>query len=131
MFKNISIILMFVYSFFIWITTYVFADTPDINWFWLPGNNDSSLTDPWTISTSTDIWIKVITSIIWETIQIVSVVAVIALIISWIMYLISWWEEEKTKRAKTWIIWSLAWVILSISAWWIVNVLNDMVIDNF
>jgi hypothetical protein len=36
-----------------------------------------------------------------------SVIAVIALMIAGIMYLISGGEEEKIKKAKRWIIWAL------------------------
>jgi hypothetical protein len=39
--------------------------------------------------------------------QYVSVVAVIALMLSGFLYLLSGGEEEKTKKAKNWIIWSL------------------------
>jgi hypothetical protein len=42
------------------------------------------------------------------------------------MYLLSWGEEDKTKKAKSWIIWSLVWVLTSISAWWIINMLNNL-----
>lgn len=59
-------------------------------------------------------------------IQIVIVLAVFALIFSWIMYMVSAWDEEKAKNAKTWIIWSLIWVFLSSSAWWIVFLLNSI-----
>jgi len=42
------------------------------------------------------------------------------------MYLISGGEEEKVKKAKTWIIWSLVGVFLSISAWGIIGILNEI-----
>ena len=121
---------MFVYSYFIWLTSNAFAWAPEVNCVWLPGCDSNSLTNPISIDENNDIWIEVISSIIWETIQFVAVIAVIALIISWMMYLVSWGEEEKTKKAKTWIIWSLVWVVLSISAWWIINILNQIIIYN-
>ena len=69
-----------------------------------------------------EVWWKLVS----ELIQYVAVIAVISLMISWIMYLLSWWEEEKVKRAKSWIIWSLVWVVLSIWAWGIVNIINEI-----
>lgn len=117
MFKKIIITLfLFFFSF-----SFSFATQPEINWEWLPGYVS------WT--NSGNIWIEVLSSIIWQIIQLVAAVAVIALIISWIMYMISWWEDEKVKKAKTWIIWSLVWVILSISAWWIINMISKITIS--
>jgi hypothetical protein len=69
---------------------------------------------------------ELVSNIIWQLMQFVAVIAVIALIISGIMYLVSWWAEEKVKKAKTWIMWSLIWVLLSISAWGIINMLNNI-----
>jgi hypothetical protein len=62
--------------------------------------------------------------LISEWIKYVAVIAVISIMISWIFYIISTWEEEKTKKAKLWIIWSLVWVVISISAWSVINLLN-------
>jgi len=53
------------------------------------------------------------------------VFAVIALMISGVMYMLSSGDEEKTKKARTWIIWSVVAVLLSISAYYIVNTLNE------
>lgn len=66
--------------------------------------------------------------ILWNLIalliQYVAVIAVIAIMLGWIMYLTSSWEEEKTKRAKNVIIWALVWVIVSVSAWSVINLLS-------
>ncbi len=59
----------------------------------------------------------------------VAIIAVIALMISWIMYLVANWDEEKTKKAKNAITWSLVWVLLSISAWGIIAVINNLTIN--
>ncbi len=61
-----------------------------------------------------------------ELIKFVAVVAVIALMISWFILIISWWEEEKFKKAKSWFIWSLAWVLVSLSAWFLISFLNNL-----
>ena len=72
------------------------------------------------------VWWDIISSMI----KYVAIIAVISLMLSWIMYLISNWEEEKVKKAKNWIIWSLVWVLLSISAWWIIWIINNLHINN-
>ena len=83
---------------------------------WLPGSN----------ITDANIAIETISSnIIAELIKYVAVFAVIALMISWVMYMLSSGDEEKTKKARTWIIWSVVAVLLSISAYYIVNTLNE------
>jgi len=64
---------------------------------------------------------KVGSNIIAEMIKYVAVLAVIALMISGVMYMFSDWEEEKTKKAKSWILWSLTAVVLSISSYYIVT----------
>jgi hypothetical protein len=43
-----------------------------------------------------------------------------------VMYLISAWEDEKANKAKKWIIYSLVWVFVSSSAWWIINLINNL-----
>lgn len=61
-----------------------------------------------------------------ELIKFVAAVAVIALMLSWIMLIISGWQEEKFKKAKTWFIWSLIWVLVSLSAWFLISFLNNL-----
>jgi len=84
---------------------------PKINCEWLPGCDSDDL----------KVIEKVSSNIIAEMIKYVAVLAVIALMISWVMYMFSDWEEEKTKKAKSWILWSLTAVILSISSYYIVT----------
>jgi hypothetical protein len=103
----------------IWILLFqinnVSANTPDIlPKVWLPWDNiKRDFVDK--------IWWKFISTFI----EYVAIIAVISLMLSWIMYLIANWDEEKVKKAKNWIIWSLVWVLLSISAWWIINIINN------
>ena len=130
MFNKILLILVFISLFwFIW-NSYaeLSSDLPSVNCIWLPGckNIDTKNLDlelqAW------NIWAWIINSFIWELIQFVAVIAVISLILSGGLYLISWWEEEKVQKAKKWIIRSLAWVVISISAWWIIWILNNLTI---
>ncbi len=112
--------------FFLGITNSI-AAAPEVNCVWLPGCSGNNMYSPGTTPDITsNVWMQLISSIIWQLIQFVAVIAVIALIISGIMYLVSWWAEEKIKKAKTWIMWSLIWVLLSVSAWWIINMLNNI-----
>ena len=104
------------------------AKAPLVNCYWLPGCVDKQIDRPSPASVKHNLWAKKINALIWNLINYVAVFAVIALILSGIMYLISWGEEEKVKKAKTWITWSLVWVILSVSAWGIINMLNNIVI---
>jgi len=62
-------------------------------------------------------------------IQYVAVLAVISVMLGGIFYMISWWEEEKMKKAKSWIIWSLVGVFASVSAWFIINLINEIQIS--
>lgn len=104
----------------------VFSAWPDINCVWLPWCwDDWSLTNP-SEATNENIWAQFIDVLISNFIQIVAVFAVFALIISWFMYIISWWDEDKAKKSKKWIIWSLVAVLLSVSAWWIINFINSV-----
>ena len=91
---------------------------PEVNCWWLPFCEKT--------------WEEIVWWYIWsfiaEFIKYVAVISVLSIMISWVMYLVSWWEEEKVKKAKTWIIWSLVWAFLSISAWAIINVVNKFTI---
>jgi hypothetical protein len=109
----------------LWKITNVMATWPDILWTWLPWYEWSSLITVKNLWNN-NVWIEFISSLIWQAIQFIAVIAVIALILSGIMYLLSWWDDEKAKKAKSWITWSLLWVILSISAWWIIGILNKI-----
>ncbi len=107
MIKNVLFSLFAFISYF----SSVLAAWPKINCKWLPGCDTDDV----------KVIEKVSSGIISEMIKYVAVLAVIALMISWVMYMFSDWEEEKTKKAKSWIIWSLTAVVLSISSYYIVT----------
>ena len=108
-------IFLFILVFLTWFHN-TFA-APDVNCEWLPW------CESWG-SFSSILW--KLADFIWSfLVQYVAVFAVIALMISWIMYILSNWDEERTKKAKSWIIWSLVWVFLSVSAWFIINFINN------
>ncbi len=117
-------ILKFIYLYFVFITN-TFATAPWVVCNWLPWCESDGL---WTIH-SEDIWNDWFFEFLWNIISTwinyVPVMAVIALIVSWIMYMLSIWDDEKTKKAKNAIIWSLVWVLISTSAWFLINMLNN------
>ena len=102
------------------------TEAPKVNCIGLPGCPDKDIENPGGYNIDDNVTLKWVSALIWEFIKYVAVVAVITLMISGIMYLVSGWEEEKVKKAKTWIICSLVWVFFSVSAWWIINVLNSL-----
>ncbi len=108
--KKYLIILILVFIF--WTT---FAAWPDIYCEWLPWC--------WTKSS---VWVlDFIWKIVAELIKYVAVAAVFALIASWFMYMFSWWDDAKTKKARNWIIWSLVAVFISISAYYLISLINN------
>ena len=92
----------------------IFA-TPAPNCDWLP----------WCDTSSNTVTFDVIWSLIATVIQYVAVIAVLALMYWGILYLFSSGEEEKTKKAKNVIIWALVWVLVSASAFLLINILNN------
>jgi len=106
--------------FIIQLNNKVFAWTPTIPDLWLPADEKGVSDIAWEVG-----W-----NLISILIKYVAIIAVISLMISWIMYLVSGWEEEKVKKAKNWIIWSLVWVLISISAYWLVGIINNLTISN-
>lgn len=94
-----------------------YAAAPTVNcgglpWCWDDANNVDSI-------------YGVIWNIIALMIQYITVLAVLAVMIWGIMYLLALWDEEKAKKAKNIIIWSLVWVFLSVSAWSIIGIVNN------
>jgi hypothetical protein len=122
--KKIFILLfIFFNSFFV-----VFAwKMPPVNCAWVPGcPNDDVVSNPTAPNISTT---KVVTEFLsyWigTLIKYTAVIAVISLMCGGVLYILSWGKEDKMKKAKWWIIWSLVWVFFSVSAWFIINVINE------
>ncbi|MDD3145570.1 MAG: pilin [Candidatus Gracilibacteria bacterium] len=128
MYKRIIALLVILFISFGFNTTYSAA--PEINCIGLPGCVDGNIMNPGAPDIGNNIGAKFMANIIGEFIQIVAVFAVFALIFSGIMYLLSAGEEEKATKAKKWIIWSLVGVFVSISAWGIINFLNNIRINS-
>lgn len=96
----------------------LFAAAPSVNCGELPGcNGDVNISE-------TSVY-GIIGGVIAAMIKYVAVIAVIAVMIGGIMYLLSSGDEEKTKKAKTLIIWALVGVFISVAAWSMINILNN------
>lgn len=95
------------------------ADIPNIECGWLPGCEGTP---------SEDGIYGIIWSVIALLIQYVAVFAVLAVMYGGIMYLISSGDEEKTKKARTIIIWALVGTLISVSAYTLITMLNRIVI---
>ncbi len=111
------------FTFFIAWLSNVFAgtawkETVKINCHGLPWCTDKDIANPTPgyVWGDSNIWWEYILDIIHLMLQYVSVIAVIALMLSGVLYLFSAWEEEKTKKAKSWITWSLLWVGVALSS---------------
>ena len=109
-------IVFFIAMTYVWIGK-IHAAAPTVNcgglpWCWENANNVDSI-------------YGVIGNIIALMIQYVTVLAVLAVMLWGLMYLLALWDEEKAKKAKNIIIWSLVWVFLSVSAWSIIGIVNN------
>lgn len=108
------------------------TSAPTVNCVGLPGCADTDKSKPKDYTPkelSQSVSMKWVSRLISQMIQYVAVIAVISLMGSGLLYILSWWEEEKIKKAKTWITWSLVGVFLSLMAWWIINILNTLSIS--
>ncbi len=116
------------FSPFILFTTKIFASWPGAVCNGLPWCEDDGV---WEVNNSLtqDGFFWFLWNLISTTIEYVAVLSVLALVVAWIMYLVSAWEDEKVKKAKTAIIWSLIGVLVSTSAWAIINLLNSFNIN--
>jgi len=106
----------------------VFATAPWVNCKWLPwcDSNEQASNGLAIDQVNPTLFIS---NIIWKTIQYVAVFSVIVLMIAWVYFLVSIWEEEKIKKAKKMVIYSVVWVIIANSAWLIINLLNRFTIN--
>lgn len=131
MIKKFFLLFLLAFSFCFIDTSFVFSANPPISCAGLPGCADTWIGTPWApanISAWTNKATKIIARVIAEMIKYTAVLAVISLMIAGIMYLVSWGQDEKIKKAKQWIIWALVGVVVSTSAWFIVNMINNIYI---
>lgn len=61
--------------------------------------------------------------------QILATVTVIMIVYGWFLMVASQWEEEKIKKWKDLIKWTLLWFIALVTAWWIVSIVIRTVFE--
>ena len=120
-----KILILLIISLFPLVT---FADKwPWINCYWLPG---CKISTQWKNDYETDKevsfswWVVYLTNVISDGIKYTAVFSVLAIIMSGIYFVSSAWNEDKAKRAKKLVTWSIIWVLISTSAWSMVSILN-------
>ncbi|EKD66826.1 MAG: hypothetical protein ACD_49C00009G0051 [uncultured bacterium (gcode 4)] len=122
--KNIKYILLFIIGSLLPVIT--FANTSNLdfkNEFWLPGfyEGDGII--------KTENPIKFLFVIIKEVTKYVAILAIIATMIGWLMFLFSAWSDEKVKKAKNVIIYSIIWVLVSIASFTLVDIINNLTLN--
>ena len=131
--KNIIYLIIWTFLLLLNNTTSFAAKAPWVNCVWLPWCPDDNIQNPTPANVHWDFW----SNIVWKAsidlvttfIQYIWVIAVISLMLWWVMYILSGWEDEKIKKAKAWIIWSMVWVFMSVSAWWIISFIAKLHIN--
>ncbi len=131
--KNIIYLIIWTFLLLLNNTTSFAAKAPWVNCVWLPWCPDKDIQNPTPANVHWDFW----SNIVWKAsidlvitfIQYIWVIAVISLMLWWVMYILSGWEDEKIKKAKAWIIWSMVWVFMSVSAWWIISFIAKLNIN--
>lgn len=61
-----------------------------------------------------------------EAIKYLGLIAVVTLTIWWIMYIISFWSDDKTKRAKNVIVYSIVGVVVAMAAYLLIDIVNNI-----
>lgn len=103
-----------------------FADVTGPESYWLPefANKKNILWGLVQSKSNNPHWF--LTKWIAEWIKYAGLLAVISLTIGWIMYMLSMWVDAKTKKAKDIIMYSIIWVLISILAYSLVDIINSI-----
>ena len=64
--------------------------------------------------------------VIKKLIEFVWIFAIITMMIWWIMFLTSLWVEEKIKKARSIITYSIVWVLVSVLSYVLVDIVNNI-----
>lgn len=102
----------------------VMASWPGVVCNWLPWCETQSAWSTKWFTKNKDFYVF-IWNIISEMIKYVAVISLFSLVISWILYITSFWADDKATKAKKWITRSLVWVLISTSSWMLINLVNS------
>lgn len=61
-----------------------------------------------------------------ETVKYVWLLAIFSLTVWWIMYITSFWDDGKTKKARNLIVYSIIWVVVAWMAFALVSLVNSI-----
>ena len=83
-------------------------------------------------TTTTWYWVetwlrKTAINMLWNVSTIIWLFAVIMIAYAWMLMQFSSWDDSKVKKAKDLIKWNLIWIVVLISAWWIVYIVINLV----
>lgn len=122
--EKIKYIILLIISLLLPVITFANTSTLDFkNEFWLPGFYE------WDGIIKTENPIKFLFVIIKEVTKYVAILAIIATMIGWLMFLFSAWSDEKVKKAKNVIIYSIIWVLVSIASFTLVDIINNLTLN--
>lgn len=74
----------------------------------------------WWFKTTIYNWVKNISTILF-------LISIFAIVYGWLMMTLSAWEDEKIKKAKDIIKWSMLWFLALISAWAIITIVINLI----
>lgn len=123
-YKKIKYFAIFIIALLLPIITFANTSTLDFkNEFWLPGFYE------WWGIIKKENPVKFLFVIIKEVTKYVAILAIIATMIWWLMFLFSAWSDEKVKKAKNVIIYSIIWVVVSIASFTLVDIINNLTLN--
>lgn len=100
---------------------------PAVNCIGLPWCESKNIEDP-SIDRRWDIIVNnTIQNIVSQMILYVWIISMVVFMINWVKYVESLWDEEKVWKYKKAIIYSIVWVIMSMSSYTIINLLNEFI----
>jgi len=71
-------------------------------------------------------------NILWYIIWLFYFIAVVVWIYGWFKILVSWWEEEKVKKWKNYLVYMIIWLVViflaSIIVRWVIDVMTTQVV---
>ena len=122
--NKIKYIVLFIIGLLSPVITFANTSTLDFkNEFWLPGFYE------WDGIIKKENAVNFLFVIIREVTKYVAILAIIATMIGWLMFLFSAWSDEKVKKAKNVIIYSIIWVLVSIASYTLVDIINNLTLN--
>lgn len=122
--NKIKYIVLLIISLLLPIITFANTSTLDFkNEFWLPSFYE------WDGFIKKENPVNFLFVIIREVTKYVAILAIIATMIGWLMFLFSAWNDEKVKKAKNVIIYSIIWVLVSIASFTLVDIINNLTLN--